>query len=147
MKCAKILNVLVVTKRILSGVAHVQKAVFVLVFVIDDAHELICGWDVIAAKKKKSRLFRQLHALSDDVNKRTHSTVSWHQELVLVNSWGTSGVVVLFHNHGDTIGILGPYTRRLLFSQVQWVLLKGVKHVFFLHFYKRLCVLACNTCP
>lgn len=116
----------------LNVINHVQKAVFILVFVIQHAHQLTGGRYGRVAVHEQRRLLWQFDAPAYNMNKGAHGAISWHQELVLVYLRGVGGVDILFKYDRHSVRVLEPNPSRLLFSEVQGVLFKTVKHGFFL---------------
>lgn len=60
-----------VTKCVLAGVSNVKKPIWILMLLVNGAHQRSCWWQNIINKDKHGLLGRKLDALANDVDKLT----------------------------------------------------------------------------
>jgi len=72
-------------ESVLAGVCDVEEAVFILVLLVDGAHERRCRRQNLIDEDEDSLLWRKLDALPDDIDKLAHSQVGWDQVLLLID--------------------------------------------------------------
>mmetsp|Transcript_32053 Transcript_32053/g.46827 ORF Transcript_32053/g.46827 Transcript_32053/m.46827 type:complete len:246 (-) Transcript_32053:379-1116(-) len=118
----------------LAVVSDVQKAVLVLLLLIDLRHQTSSGRKHVVDKDEDSLLGRQLDALADHVHELTDSQISGHEVFLLVDV-GEIAASSLLYNHGDSIGVLLPHARCLGLSPLKGKLLPELGLVC-LHHYK-----------
>lgn len=63
------------TKRVFAGIGDVEKAVGILVFLVNGAHESGCRWKHVIDKDKDRLFGSETDALANDIDKLAHRQV------------------------------------------------------------------------
>jgi len=94
---------------VLARVAHVQKVVLVLVFLIYRAHQCSCWWENLVYKNEDGLLWGKLDTLAYYVDKLSHSKIRRYEILLLVNGRDVRAVRLLA-DYWNPVWVLLPDT-------------------------------------
>jgi len=93
------------TEGVLAGIGDVQKAILVLVFLVDTTHKRSSRWQDLIDEDEDSLFWRELYALANDVDELTDGQVGWYEVLLLVDGRDIR-LLDLLADDWDSVGVL-----------------------------------------